>query len=228
MIRLTLSFISLSFFFMNTLAQHNTQLVTHSSGDNTTQLNSSALEVILDSDFQLEEALYGQRIPASVKANLTLITVYYYGFDDKLHQGQLVVHNEVTRDVKEIFEIIQQIHFPIEKVVPICEYKWSDEESMKDNNTSSFNYRFISGSKILSKHASGLAIDINPKQNPYIKNGTTSPAGSVYELDAKGTITADSRIVEEFKKRGWTWGGDWKSLKDYQHFQKILSTDKQN
>jgi hypothetical protein len=96
---------------------------------------------------------------------------------------------------------------------------------MKDNNTSGFNYRFISGSKILSKHASGLAIDINPKQNPYIKNGTTTPDGSIYEIDSIGTLTEDSRIVKEFKKRGWTWGGDWKSLKDYQHFQKILSED---
>ena len=63
------------------------------------------------------------------------------------------------------------------------------------------------------------------KQNPYIKNGTTTPAGSVYEIDSLGTINADSPIVKEFKKRGWTWGGDWKSLKDYQHFQKILSED---
>jgi len=178
MIRLTFSLITIGFFTMNIFAQHNSQLLNHSSDDNTT------------------------------------------------HHGQLVVHKEVAEDVKEIFEIIRQIHFPIEKVVPICEYKWSDEKSMQDNNSSGFNYRFISGSKILSKHASGLAIDINPKQNPYIKNGITSPAGSVYDIDAEGTITSDSPIVAEFKKRGWTWGGDWKSLKDYQHFQKNLSAGK--
>lgn len=211
---------------MNTLAQHNSQLINHSSGGNNTMDNSSSIELILDSEFTLDEALIGQKIPASVKTNLTLVNVFYYGFDEKLHHGQLVVHKEVAHDVKEIFEIIRQIHFPIEKVTPICEYKWSDDQSMRDNNTSSFNYRFISGSKILSMHASGLAIDINPIQNPYIKNGKTSPTGSVYDTNAKGTITADSRIVEEFKKRGWTWGGNWKSLKDYQHFQKILSAGK--
>lgn len=226
MIRLILFFTSLSFLYMNTHAQHNTQLINHSSGENTESDNSSSIELIIDSEFTLEEALYGQKIPASVKTNLTLINVFYYGFDEKLHHGQLVLHKAVAEDVKEIFEIIRQIHFPIEKVVPICEYKWSDEKSMKDNNTSSFNYRFISGSKILSKHASGLAIDINPKQNPYIKNGTATPDGSVYDTDSKGTITTDSRIVEEFKKRGWTWGGDWKSLKDYQHFQKNISDSK--
>jgi len=226
MIRLIFSIITIGFFTMNTFAQHNSKLITHSSDENTKHSNGSAIELILDSEFTLEEALNGQRIPASVKANLTLINVFYYGFDEKLHHGQLVLHKEVAEDVREIFEIIRQIQFPIEKVVPICEYKWSDEKSMQDNNSSSFNYRFISGSKILSKHASGLAIDLNPKQNPYIKNGMPSPDGSIYDIDAEGTITADSRIVEEFKKRGWTWGGDWKSLKDYQHFQKNLSAGK--
>jgi hypothetical protein len=71
-------------------------------------------------------------------------------------------------------------------------------------------------------HASGLAIDINPKQNPYVKNGSSSPAGSLYELDEYGTICPDSEIVKAFKEKGWSWGGDWKSLKDYQHFQKTL------
>ena len=143
---------------MNTHAQHNSQLINHTSGENTESDNSSSIELIIDSEITLEEALYGQKIPASVKTNLTLINVFYYGFDEKLHHGQLVLHKAVADDVKEIFEIIRQIHFPMEKVVPICEYKWSDDESMKDNNTSSFNHRFISGSKILSKHASGLEL----------------------------------------------------------------------
>ena len=225
MANLLLIFTIISLSFMNTFAQHNSKLINHSSNENETQSNNSAIELVLDSEFTLEEALTGQRLPASIKSNLTLVNVFYYGFDEKLHHGQLVVHKEVAEDVKEIFEIIREIHFPVEKVVPICKYKWSDEKSMHDNNTSSFNYRFISGSKILSKHASGLAIDINPKQNPYIKNDIISPASSVYDTGAKGTITADSRIVEEFKKRGWTWGGDWKSLKDYQHFQKNLSDE---
>ena len=82
-----------------------------------------------------------------------------------------------------LFRSIEETRFPIERVVPIVEYNWSDEKSMQDNNTSSFNYCFLSGSKIFSMHASGLSIDINPKQNPYMKNGSNSPAGSVYELD---------------------------------------------
>jgi hypothetical protein len=71
-------------------------------------------------------------------------------------------------------------------------------------------------------HANGLAIDINPKQNPYVKNGKSIPAGSEYKLNNMGTIEPDSKIVKVFKEKGWVWGGDWKSLKDYQHFQKNI------
>jgi len=177
---------------------------------------------IIDSEYTLEEALRGITIPSSVKEELELVTVSYYGFDGLLHRGQIIVNKKVADDIVEIFNVIIATKFPVEKVVPMVKYNWSDEKSMRDNNTSSFNYRFLSGSKILSMHASGLAIDINPKQNPYVKNGSSSPTGSEYQLDANGTICPDSEIVKVFKERGWSWGGDWKSLKDYQHFQKTL------
>ena len=93
---------------------------------------------------------------------------------------------------------------------------------MKDNNTSAFNYRFISGTRVISKHASGLAIDINPLLNPYVKNGINTPEGSTYDTTKAGTLTVNSPLVKEFKKKGWKWGGDWKNLKDYQHFEKNL------
>jgi hypothetical protein len=200
-------------------AQQNPQLVSYSANQN----NSSYFQgIIIDSDFSLEEALSGISIPPSVKKELELVTVKYYGFDDKLHQGPLIVNKEIVGDIKEIFEIIEEIKFPVEKVIPMSEYNWSDEKSMDDNNTCSFNYRFISGTRIISMHANGLAIDINPRQNPYIKNGNCIPAGTAYKKDVRGTIEPDSEIVKAFKERGWTWGGDWKSLKDYQHFQKEL------
>ena len=179
-------------------------------------------KIIIDADYTIEEALRGGNIPSSVKNTLELVTVNYYGFDGKLHQGQIIVNKEIANDIVEIFKVIEETKFPVEKVVPIVEYNWSDEKSMNDNNTSSFNYRFISGSRILSMHANGLAIDINPKQNPYVKNETSIPAGSEYKLKNMGTIEPDSKIVKAFKEKGWTWGGDWKSLKDYQHFQKKI------
>jgi peptidoglycan LD-endopeptidase CwlK len=177
---------------------------------------------VIDSNLDFEEAIAGLSIPQNILENLRLVDVYYYGFDDKLHKGQLVVHKDVVLDVIEIFEIIRESRFPIGKVVPISKYGWSDEKSMQDNNTSAFNYRFISGSRVISNHAAGLAIDINPSLNPYIKNGNSLPSNCVYDTTKAGAISSGSQLVKEFKQRGWQWGGDWKSLKDYQHFEKKL------
>ena len=177
---------------------------------------------VIDSEIEFEEAVAGHNIPQSVLDNLRLVNVYYYGFDDKLHKGQLVVHKDIVLDMIEIFELIRESRFPIGKVIPISKYGWSDEKSMQDNNTSAFNYRFISGSRVISNHAAGLAIDINPALNPYIKNGSSLPENCIYDTTKAGTILADSELVKEFKRRGWQWGGDWKSLKDYQHFEKKL------
>jgi len=177
---------------------------------------------VIDSNLDFEEAIAGLSIPQNILENLRLVDVYYYGFDDKLHKGQLVVHKDVVLNIIEIFEFIRESRFQVGKVVPISKYGWSDEKSMQDNNTSAFNYRFISGSRVISNHAAGLAIDINPRFNPYIKNGDSLPSNCVYDTTKAGTISSSSQLVKEFEQRGWQWGGDWKSLKDYQHFEKKL------
>lgn len=128
-----------------------------------------------------------------------LLNVEYYSFDSKLHRGQIVLHKNVEKDIKEIFEIIRIIKFPVSKVIPIAKYKWSDEDSMNDNNTSAFNYRKVKGQKILSAHSYGLAIDINPEQNPHIKRNIVQPANGKYDINSAGTILKNSRIVQEFK-----------------------------
>ncbi len=177
---------------------------------------------VVDSEIDFDTAVSGKNIPPSVIQNLRIVDVYYYGFDNKLHKGQLIVHKEVVLDIIEIFEFIRESQFPVNKVIPISNYGWSDEKSMMDNNTSAFNYRFISGTRVISNHASGLAIDINPLLNPYIKNGNSLPANCVYDTTKAGTLFTDSQLVAEFKLKGWQWGGEWKSLKDYQHFEKKL------
>jgi hypothetical protein len=177
---------------------------------------------VIDSDLDFDEAVAGLSIPQSILENLRIVDVYYYGFDDKVHKGQLIVHKDVVLEVIEVFEFIRESGFPTGKVVPISRYGWSDEKSMQENNTSAFNYRYISGTRVISNHAAGLAIDINPALNPYVKNGISLPADCVYDTTKPGTISAGSQLVKEFKQRDWTWGGDWKSLKDYQHFEKKL------
>lgn len=179
-------------------------------------------DYVLDSDVDFEQAVSGKNIPQSILENLSLVNVYYYGFDEKLHKGQLIVHKDVVLEIIEIFEFIRENRFPINKVVPVNRYDWSDEKSMQDNNTSAFNYRYISGTRVISNHAAGLAIDINPMLNPYIKNGNSLPENCVYDTTQAGTISSSSQLVLEFKQRGWQWGGDWNSIKDYQHFEKKL------
>jgi hypothetical protein len=177
-------------------------------------------EIIIDCQYTFEEALEGIKVPESIKNKLTIVDVEYFSFDNKLHRGQIVIHKSAARDIKEVFEFIKNTKFPIAKAIPITKYHWSDEASMKDNNTSAFNYRKVAGQEVMSVHANGLAIDINPRQNPHYKKNEIIPSNGNYDETTPGTITKNSQLVSEFKKRGWQWGGAWRSSKDYQHFEK--------
>lgn len=188
---------------------------------NSNNFNVQKEDVIVDCNYTFQESISNLDFPKEIKLDLKLITVQYYSFDDKLHQGQIVIHKDLANDVINIFESIKEKKFKIAKVIPIVFYKWSDEKSMLDNNTSAFNYRFIAGTKRLSNHATGRAIDINPLLNPQVFKDRVYPSTAKYDPKKEGTITANSFIVKEFKKIGWGWGGDWKSSKDYQHFEKL-------
>lgn len=178
--------------------------------------------IIVDSDMTFDEAVEGIDFPIEIRKNLTLINVMSVSFDNKIHKGQIVIHKKLSAELKEIFDELLAKRFPIEKVIPVVKYNWDDESSMNDNNSSGFNYRVIHGTDKLSNHSYGIAVDINPKQNPYIAGKKIQPKGAKYNKKAVGTITPESVVVEAFKKRGWEWGGDWKSRKDYQHFEKNI------
>jgi len=158
--------------------------------------------------------------------DLALVEVTYYGFDGEPHLGELVVHKSIAQEVAAIFQDLYEARFPIEKIRLVDEYEASDDLSMEDNNTSAFNYRVVEGSTSLSKHSYGIAIDINPVQNPYVKKNIVSPEkGKEYlnrEDVRKGMIIKGDPCYKAFTSRGWTWGGEWKTLKDYQHFEKNI------
>ena len=178
-------------------------------------------QIIIDSKLSFSEAIEGTKAPKNIIDELVILDVEYYSFDKKLHRGQLIIHKALKTDILEIFDFIKSSKFPIDKVIPIVKYNWSDDASMLDNNTSSFNYRKVAGKSKLSNHSFGTAIDINPFINPAVySDGKISPKGSKYVPSADGAINNNSPLTQEFKKRGWTWGGDWNSLKDYQHFEK--------
>jgi hypothetical protein len=182
---------------------------------------------IIDIDISLAEALKKEG-PLEFKQRQRLIEVLYYSFDGKIHKGQLVIDERLLKDIQEVFRVALENKFPIGSVIPISSDrffkngKWNDDDqSMLSNNTSAFNYRMVTAGKSLSKHAYGFAIDINPVQNPYIKGKLVLPPNAVYDRSKPGTLTCDCPVVKTFIRLGWTWGGNWKSLKDYQHFEKV-------
>lgn len=181
--------------------------------------------LIIDSCFRsLDEAVQGLRFPSEIRDVLSLVNVQYVSFDGLVHQGQVVIHQKLVTDINEIFAALLELRFPVVRVVPIVAYGWDDEASMAANNSSGFNYRVIAGTDRLSEHGKGVALDLNPQQNPHIgRDGRHSP-NVPYDPAIPGTITADGPVGRLFKERGWDWGGDWKDrygILDYQHFEKM-------
>jgi peptidoglycan L-alanyl-D-glutamate endopeptidase CwlK len=177
--------------------------------------------IIIDSQMSIAEAIDGTKAPEYMIRELCLVDVLYYSFDGELHQGQLVVHQSVRQEIEEIFALIRSERFPVARVIPIVHYGWSDNASMAANNTSAFNYRRVAGTRRLSRHATGHAVDINPIQNPVIyQDGRISPKGARYQPGISGTLSEDSLVVRAFIDRGWCWGRHFKSMMDHHHFQK--------
>lgn len=180
-----------------------------------------AEDVVVDSQMSFDEAIKGTTAPKSVIKTLAIVDVEYYSFDNKLHRGQIVVHKDVVNDIKEVFALIKSTKFPIQSVIPIVRYNWNDDSSCADNNTSAFCYRKVAGSNKMSNHAYGLAIDINPFNNPFkSKKGRITPPGASYDTTKRGTLSQNSVITQKFLSIGWKWGGNYQTIKDWQHFDK--------
>lgn len=167
--------------------------------------------------------------PAVTTDQLTYAHVLYYDFEGNPAEGELICNQTIAQDLVEIFCELYKTEYQIEKIRLIDEYGGDDNLSMADNNTSCFNYRVVEGTSSLSKHAYGLAIDINPLYNPYItynKDQTMNVFPAAGEIYADRSASFPYKIDENdlcfrlFKEHGFTWGGDWNSCKDYQHFQK--------
>ena len=152
------------------------------------------------------------------------VHVLHIGADGNVHSGELIVNKKIAGDITDIFIKLYEAGYRIEKIKLIDEYNGDDDLSVQDNNTSSFNFRFVAGSKHLSKHSLGMAIDINPLYNPYIVNGKVADWGAPYTDRTKDfpyKMTKDDLCVKLFKQHGFKWGGDcWKNTLDYQHFEK--------
>ncbi|WP_294241829.1 M15 family metallopeptidase [Pseudobutyrivibrio sp.] len=160
-------------------------------------------------------------------SDLRYLHVLHVGFDGKTHDGEIICNKYIADDLLEIFEELYEAKYPIEKIKLVDEYDADDEASMADNNSSSFNFRYISYTTKISKHGYGLAMDINTLYNPYVKtvNGKLSiePANAADYVDRSKDfdykIDEDDLAYKLFIAHGFEWGGSWKSSKDYQHFE---------
>jgi hypothetical protein len=170
------------------------------------------------------EVRYSYRPGCPVRpAQLRLVRVSYWGFDGKSRVGSVVVRSDVARDIVAVFRRLYAARFPIRRLQTIDAYKGRDAASLAADNTSAFNCRYAiaPGPKRWSAHAYGLAIDVNPVENPYLDRGTVKPpAGRRYLNRSRvrpGMAVPGGVLVRAFAAVGWSWGGRW-SPPDYQHF----------
>lgn len=165
--------------------------------------------------------------------DLHYVGLLYVDFNGETQTGELICNKAIAQDMVEIFYELYLNDYRIERIRLIDEYGGDDTLSMEDNNTSCFNYRVVDGTDSLSKHALGCAIDINPFYNPYVvfnrpTQGETyiSPRGSEIYADRSRSfpykIDENDLCYRLFTAHGFTWGGNWNSSKDYQHFQIVL------
>lgn len=173
----------------------------------------------------------GLLVSAGIRAQVVLdtLSVLHVDFEGVTHEGVIVCNKAISADLRDIFAELYRQKYPIERIRPISDYGNDDEQSMQANNTSCYCYRPIAGSSKLSKHALGLAIDINPLYNPCVrrkKDGTLliQPAtGKPYANRSRSfryKITKNDLCYRLFLQHGFSWGGNWRTLKDYQHFEK--------
>ena len=199
------------------------------------QNTSDGFSISLIDDATMQRMIRGGSFPegCSISRNdLRYLQVKHVDFNGKTQTGELVCNKAIAQDLLDIFRELFKQRYPIASIRLIDDFGADDEASMRANNTSCFCYRTINGSTKLSAHSRGMAIDINPLQNPcvrYTKDGklrriqpdTKEARNHMNRTSGKAhMITRNDLCYRLFVKHGFTWGGAWRSVKDYQHFEK--------
>lgn len=154
-----------------------------------------------------------KHLKSFIKKDITEVKVDYIDYDGNLQSGVIEVNKDIAKETKSVFDELLKIRFPIYKIDK--SHQRNDEDIINENITTGYNYRYIMGTKKLSKHAKGYAIDLNPKVNP----AKPSKISHVYdESIKKGKITKE--VINIFKKRGFKWGGEiFGDFWDSHHFE---------
>ncbi len=207
------------------------------NGEMNINVDSADSEISVESQFYItgiSDELFARIQGKSYKDDCTLpredlryLHVLHKDLEGNVQEGEMIVNVHIAEDVLEILKTLYENDYPIEKIRLVDEYDADDEKSMEDNNSSSFNFRFISHTTKVSKHGMGLAVDINTLYNPYVKtvDGQTviEPVTARPYLDREADfpykIEKGDLCYELFLQHGFEWGGDWSDRKDYQHFE---------
>ena len=184
---------------------------------------------------QIDDKTFARMKGKSYKAECTIprselryIKALHVTQDGAILMGEMVVNRAIAQDVVTILRRLYEAGYPIERMVLMDEYNADDELSMRANNSSAFNYRHTPGGTRLSAHSRGMAVDINPLYNPYVKKYPdrvyVAPATATEYVNRHGAfpykIDRDDICCRLFLEHGFEWGGDYKTIKDYQHFEK--------
>lgn len=163
------------------------------------------------------------------RQDLRYLRLLHVDLNGHVKHGEMVCNKAIANDVLEIFKELYERRYPIASVRLIDDFGANDEESMRANNSSGFCYRAVRGSKKLSAHARGMAVDVNTLYNPCVRRlrsgkVVVQPSVATRYVDRRGSfpykIEKDDLVWRLFTSRGFKWGGAWKSVKDYQHFEK--------
>ena len=154
---------------------------------------------------------------------LRYLSVRHWGVDGQVRDGELVVHTQYADALVSVFAELFEARFPVERMRLVDDYGGDDQASMRANNTSAFNCREVAGRPgVLSNHATGTAIDINPLLNPWVSGSRVDPPEGAPYADRSslppGGIAPGDAVTRAFARIGWGWGGDWPDSKDWQHF----------
>lgn len=178
---------------------------------------------------RMQDCSYRKGCPVS-REQLRYLKVLHRNAEGKNQLGEMVCNVIIADKLLRVFRALYEAGYRIEQMRLIDDYEGDDDKSMSANNTSSFNYRHVSGTTTVSKHGYGLAIDINPRYNPYVKtrngvtiveplNGKKYAFNRTNRTDIPYKIDRSDLAYKLLIKEGFIWGGAWRSVKDYQHFE---------
>jgi poly-gamma-glutamate synthesis protein (capsule biosynthesis protein) len=155
--------------------------------------------------------------------DLRLLKASHIDFHGRARQGRLVVNEDYAKGMLRVLRRLYAKRFPVRRMELIDRYGGDDHRSMHHDNTSAFNCRFVNGTTGWSMHAYGKAIDINPRENPYVSGSYVSPPEGRPYADRsdkrKGMLYRHGTVARAMKRIiGWKWAGNWPGARDYQHF----------